>query len=153
MATSLEQLLAESACRDLVLASVEAVDQQNYAAFADLFCADGVLIRPDKRRLEGHVAILSAYASRNPDRLTRHLVCNHQVIADPVAGRASSTCSILLWSGKHSDAPTPSGRPADDLQQIGAFMDEFICTPAGWRIAQREAVFSLFQANKGELGR
>ncbi len=145
MANTLEQLLAVHACHALVLASVDAVDRQDYAALAHLFTPDGVLVRPDGQPIAGPAAILATYAARSPDRLTRHLVSNHRVQVSLLAGSATSVCTILLWSGKHSDARTPRGRPADELQQIGEIEDQLVQTPEGWRIAQRNASFSLFR--------
>lgn len=139
---ALEQLLAEQACRRIVLTGVQAVDGQDYAGFARLFTPDGVLVRPDGQRLEGRIAIEQAYAQRDPNRLTRHLVTNHHVtLHDPAS--ASSSCSVLLWSGRHSDVAGTNGRPADAAQLLGEFLDELVLTDEGWRISRRQAHFSL----------
>lgn len=141
----LETLLAEQACRDLVLAAAEAVDGRDFLALAALFETDGVLVRPDGVELRGHEAIISAYAARDLDRLTRHLVSNQRVSVDLVAGTARAACSVLLWSGRHSAAITPRGRPADPVQQVGEIHDVLAKTSKGWRIRRREAWFTLFQ--------
>jgi ketosteroid isomerase-like protein len=146
MNTDLDTLLAQQACRDLVLAAAEAVDGRQFTALAALFDTDGVLVRPDGVELRGRDAIVAAYAARDPDRLTRHLVSNQRVVVDLAAGTARSTCAVLLWSGRHSDAVTPRGRPADPVQQVGAIHDLLARTPEGWRIRRREAWFTLFQA-------
>ncbi len=145
MNTALDTLVAEAACRDLVLAAADAVDSRDFLAFADLFEARGVLVRPDGTELVGRPAIVAAYAARDPERLTRHLVSNQRVRVDLAAGTAQAACTVLLWSGRHSDALTPRGRPADALQQVGEIRDLLAKTPEGWRIRRREAWFTLFR--------
>lgn len=145
MNTALDTLVAEAACRDLVLAAADAVDGRDFLAFADLFETRGVLVRPDGSELVGRPAIVAAYAARDPERLTRHLVSNQRVRVDLAAGTAQAACSVLLWSGRHSDATTPRGRPADAQQQVGEIRDLLAKTPEGWRIRRREAWFTLFR--------
>lgn len=99
----LEHLLAEQACRHFVLASVEAVESQHHGAFTHRFTPEGVLIRPDGQRLEGRAAIEQAYAQRDPNR---HLITKHRLTLNGSA-QASSRCSVLLWSGRHSDVAGP----------------------------------------------
>lgn len=140
---ALQRLLAEQACRDLVLAAANAVDGRDYAALAALFEPDGVLVRPDGTELRGRPAIVAAYAARDPDRLTRHLVCNQRVQLDPTAATARVASTIALWSGRHSDPATPRGRPADSVQQVGEIRDLCVRTTDGWRIRRREAWFTL----------
>ncbi len=138
----LERLLAEQACQRIVLMTAYAVDEQDYAGLARLFTPDGILVRPDGSRLEGRAAITAVYAARDPDRLTRHLISNHLVDVHD-AGRASSRCAVQLWTGRHQDAVTPKGRPADPLQLVGEFIDELVLTAEGWRIRQRQGLFTL----------
>lgn len=142
-APSLEALVAEAECRALVLRSAEAVDAQDYAGFAECFCPDGALVRPDGSVLQGQAAIVQAYRARNPDRLTQHLLCNHQVVVDTATLTARSRCKVLLWSGQHSAQATPQGRPADALTQVGEFVDTLEYSAKGWRIRHREAFFIL----------
>ena len=145
MNTALDTLVAEAACRDLVLAAADAVDSRDFLAFADLFETRGVLVRPDGTELVGRPAIVAAYAARDPERLTRHLVSNQRVRVDLAVGTAQAACTVLLWSGRHSDALTPRGRPADAQQQVGEIRDLLAKTPEGWRIRRREAWFTLFR--------
>ena len=145
----LPRLLAENACRALVLAAADAVDRQDPAAFAALFTPDGVLVRPDGTLLQGREAIHAAYAARPADRLTRHLICNHSVQVEPDSRSASSRCTVLLWSGKRSDPETPQGRPAVGAQQVGEIDDLLALTTQGWRIARREARFVLHAGQGG----
>jgi hypothetical protein len=128
-----------------VLKTAQAVDEQDYAGFARLFIPDGILVRPDGQRIEGRAAIEQTYSKRDPDRLTRHLITNHIVTIHGPAS-ATSGCSILLWTGHHSDVASPNGRPADATELLGEFLDDLVMTPEGWRIRQRQARFSLQRA-------
>jgi hypothetical protein len=56
---------------------------------------------------------------------------------------ASAVSMVLLWSGNTSDKPGPQGRPADPMQIVGEFHDDFVHTSEGWRIAHRKAQFVL----------
>ncbi len=143
---SLELLQAERDCRELVLAAADAVDSRDYAAFAALFATDGVLLRPDGSQMQGRDAIEAAYVARDPDRLTQHLLSNQRIKVNLEAGTAQVASTVQLWTGRYSDAATPRGRPADAMQQIGEFRDQLVKTDEGWRIAQREAWFTLFKA-------
>jgi len=95
--------------------------------------------------LQGRAAIAAAYAARDPDRLTQHLVCNQYVDFDAQATGATVRSKVLLWSGRHSSPLTPQGRAADALSQVGEFLDVLVLTPEGWRIRRREARFILFR--------
>lgn len=143
--STLELLAAEAACRALVLQGAEAVDSGDAAGFAALFVADGLLVRPDGGLLQGRAAIAAAYAARDPDRLTQHLLCNQQVKVDLVAGEAQVRSKVLLWTGRHSTPLTPKGRAADALTQVGEFVDTLAHAAEGWRIRSRQAQFILYQ--------
>lgn len=136
----LESLRAESQARALVLSSARLVDAQDWRGFAELFAEDAELTRPDGSLLQGREAVFQAYAARSPERLTQHVLTNHELsLID--AHCAHSRCLVLLWSGLRSDPPSPKGRPADAAQQLGEFIDVLRHTPQGWRIARREARF------------
>ena len=139
----LESLLAEREARQVVLAAARLVDAQQWQAFAELFAEDGSLERPDGTLLQGRQAVYQAYATRSPERLTQHILTNHEVTVTG-AQSAQSRCLVLLWTGLRSDALTAKGRPADAAQQLGEFVDELRLTPEGWRLAKRQARF-LFQ--------
>jgi len=140
----LDVLLAENACRAQVLAAAAAVDGQDYAGLVRLFTPNATLARPDGVQLVGRQAIFDAYAARDPDRLTRHLVCNLAVSVQG-EGRAVASCRILLWSGRRSDPHTPRGRPADGKQQVGEIDDWLVQADGQWLIERREARFSLWR--------
>ncbi len=139
----LDAMLAEREVRALVLASARLVDAQDWRGFAELFAAEGELTRPDGSLMQGREAIFQVYAARDSERLTQHVITNHEVEITSEE-QARSRCLVLLWSGKRSDALGPKGRPADAAQQLGEFVDTLVRTPQGWRIARREARF-MFQ--------
>lgn len=143
--SSLELLAAEAACRALVLQGVEAVDSGDAAGLAAIFLPDGLLVRPDGSLLHGRAAIASAYAMRDPERLTQHLLCNQQVKVDLAAGAALVRSKVLLWTGRHSTPHTPKGRAADALTQVGELVDILAHTTEGWRISSRQAQFILYR--------
>lgn len=142
---TIDMLVAQEACRALVQTGADAVDAGDAAGFAALFTPDGVLVRPDGSQLQGPTAIAQAYAARDPDRLTQHLLCNYLVEVDIAQGTAVSRCKVLLWSGRHSAVPGKQGRPAEGPVQVGAFLDTLRQTPDGWRIHNRHAHFILYR--------
>ncbi|WNO04214.1 SgcJ/EcaC family oxidoreductase [Rhodoferax mekongensis] len=142
---AMESYAAEADCRALVLQAADAVDRADANAFAALFVADGTLVRPDGSLLQGRAAIAAAYAARDPDRLTQHLVSNQLVTLQPDGAAALVRSKVLLWSGRHSAPLTPQGRAADALSQVGEFVDAMEFSAEGWRIRRREAHFVLFR--------
>lgn len=149
--TRLLCLLAEQACRDLVVRAARFTDSRAYDDLARLFTEDGVLLRPGGAPLQGRDAIVASYRSRPAERLSRHLICNSLVHLETDT-TARGTSSVLLWSGLRTDEPTAWGRPAQPLEVLGEFEDVFSLTSAGWRISRREASFVLFRGN-GQGGR
>ena len=82
MHTALDTLVAEAACRDLVLAAADAVDGRDFLAFADLFETRGVLVRPDGcTRMAAPVVFefLSVACSNPNDEVTWQQVMSHAV--------------------------------------------------------------------------
>jgi ketosteroid isomerase-like protein len=144
--TTPEELAAQAHCCDVVLRAAEAVDDGDAQAFAALFAPDGVLVRPDGSHLQGRAAIAQAYASRDPDRLTQHLICNHRVTVNLAAGTAESHCKVLLWCGRRSAEASAKGRPADAMQQVGEMHDQLQREPHGWFIRKRIARFILYRS-------
>ncbi|GAB1391440.1 hypothetical protein MASR1M6_36220 [Rubrivivax sp.] len=134
------------ACRELIERSARCVDDGDARAFAELFTENAILVRPSGQALQGREAIFQTYAGRPPERITRHLVCNVVITLDAI-DRASARSDVLFWSGSANAADSPSGRPADARQLVGAFADTLVRgTDGGWRIQRREASFVLYSA-------
>ena len=143
-ATAAQQLLARQHCTDLVLASLDAVDQSRYSRLLDVYSIDATLTRPDGSVLCGSQAIAAAYAARPAQRLTRHVVSNHMVSVHLPTKSATSNCTITLWVGDASTQPSARGRLCDGPLQLGAIQDTLCLAQEGWRIQHRVASFSLF---------
>lgn len=142
MLSDVSALLAKQACREVVLQAADAVDAQDYDAFVALFTEDATLVRPGGPELKGRAEILQAYRSKDPHRMTHHLICNHQVtLTEP--NKASSRCKVLLYASDQRRELTPKGRLADAQQMAGVIQDALILTPEGWRIQSRHAWFEL----------
>jgi ketosteroid isomerase-like protein len=131
-----------AACQETILRVAAAADAGDASALAALFTVDAVLERPNAAPIHGSEAIRQVYASRSPERLTRHLVTN--TLVDVIApGESHATSLVLLWSGSMKDTAGPQGRPAVGRQMVGEFRDVLLATNEGWRIARRQALFVL----------
>jgi ketosteroid isomerase-like protein len=128
----------ERQCERLVLRSLRLFDERDWQAYADLFTEDGVFIRanaPDEP-LAGREAIRAALGRRPSSRLTRHLCTNLEIdVLDEAHARG--LCYLLLYAGDATQPQTAAGRPADAVQRIGEYHDEFLRTSGGWRISRR----------------
>jgi ketosteroid isomerase-like protein len=142
MLSDVAALLAKQACREVVLQAAEAVDAQNYNAFVALFTEDATLVRPGGAALTGRADILQAYRSKDPHRMTHHLICNHLVTLT-AADKAVSRCKVVLYASDQRRALTPKGRQADAQQLAGVIEDALVLTAQGWLIQHRQAWFEL----------
>src|SRR6218665_1397922 len=61
--SAVDRMLAEQACRDLVVQAAAFTDAQSHEDFAALFTEDGVLIRPGPEHIQGQAAIIESYRS------------------------------------------------------------------------------------------
>ncbi|MDH4393882.1 MAG: nuclear transport factor 2 family protein [Aquabacterium sp.] len=135
-------MLAEWACRSLVLRAAALADAGQADGLAALFTPDALLTRPNGVALRGREAIARAYHDRPAHRITAHLVCG--TLFDAVgAHQARATSHVLLWVGDARTACGPKGRAAEAQQIVGRFIDHFVADADGWRIAERVACFDL----------
>lgn len=143
--TPRERMEIEHACQKVMLKSISTFDGRDFSGFAGLFAPDGVFVRanqPDAPLL-GREAIQAALQSRPADRLTRHLCTNIEidvVDADHAVGR----CYLYLFSASASEPDQVGGRPADPTQRLGEYLDQYVRTPEGWRIARRDGKVVMF---------
>lgn len=142
MLSDVATLLAKQACREVVLQAAEAVDAQDYDAFVALFTEDASLVRPGGPEIKGRADILQAYLSKDPHRMTHHLICNHLVTLT-APDRAASRCKVLLYASDQRRTLTPKGRQADAQQMAGVIEDALVHTAEGWKIQSRRAWFEL----------
>lgn len=139
------ELFAEKHCRDVVLAAARAVDAQDYAALVALFTQDATLVRPGGEPLQGRAAIMTSYASKNPDRLTRHVVSNHSVQMQGREG-ALSQCTVQLYASDQRTPLSARGRAAEPVVLLGQIADRLVRTGQGWLIQERRAWFDMHLA-------
>jgi hypothetical protein len=119
-----EQRAVEHDCARLVAHYANLNDRGDWPALAELFVADGRLARPTAPDdwIVGKDAILAAFEAR-PPRRTRHL-CTNVVIEVRNEREAIGECAIALYL-------------SETVVKVGTFRDRFVCTPAGWRFAER----------------
>jgi uncharacterized protein (TIGR02246 family) len=139
----IDVLLIERACERVIIDSATFNDLREFAALAELYTPDGVVVRPNGQRLEGRAAIEAGYAKGPPERVTRHVCSNVRVEVDgPDAARA--TTLVLIVSGQRSDDPDVSfGVVPNDRHMVGEFADRLVRTDEGWRIAERRASLAM----------
>jgi hypothetical protein len=105
---------------------------------------DVAFVRPDGQVLKGPKAVRDAYARRDPNRLTRHLLSNvHLRWSSP--DRVDTSASVLLWTGRLSDEATASGRPADPDQKLGEHRDVLVLKDGRWWLLRRQSEFVFFR--------
>lgn len=139
----MDRLMAEDACRRLILESASRADAPDAEGLSNLYTPDGVLVRPGAEPLQGRAAIAAAYRGRPVERITRHLLTN-VVVAVASRHAASAVSTVLLWSTDQGESCGPFGRPAHPRQVVGEFHDVFTQCDGDWLISRREAKFIMF---------
>ena len=131
-----ERRAIEADCERLIRRYVNLNDAQDWEAVAALYTEDARFARPSKpgEFIEGRAAILESFLAR-PTRAQRHVIANTVVeVESPTEARAFSV--IVLYMG---DAADDGGLPVMDAKSplVGTFTDRLVCTPKGWRFAER----------------
>lgn len=131
-ASQVQAETTEAACRSLVLDYAYYRDRPDADAFANLFAEDGTL-----------VVLGEEYASREKIRARLQ-----GAAAGPVFRHMMSTIRIFPRDEDHADgvsyvtvytAPPGDGpMPVQGFAAIGEYHDQFVRTPAGWKIQRRE---------------
>jgi len=136
--TEIEILAAESACHALCVDYCEIVDTQDYPRLREIFADDAVFARPTAAQdpTRGVENIVASFESRPRTRMTQHFVTNIRVRVESSTA-ASGSCRILLYMCDASEPETAEGRQAAPKQLIGVYLDRFVRTKDGWRIAER----------------
>ena len=139
----IDDTAGERACERLVMDFAYFSDRQDYESLANLFVADGTMIRPSGDPLIGREAIIKSYQSRAAGRITRHVCTNIRITVES-ANRARGLRYAVVYSANANEPPEAHfGIKADARQLIGEFEDEFVRTPEGWRIESRRARFVM----------
>lgn len=139
-ATALRGLLDREAIRDLVVAYAHHVDRGEPDLTAALFTPDGELRIFERGRAEhvreriGREAIAEAMAGLRRYDLTLHVVANHRNEIDGDAAIGETYC--LAHHVRDVERPDGSRGPSDYVMHI-RYLDRYLRTDEGWRIAQR----------------
>lgn len=138
---------AEADCIRLTTAFAVHLDNRRYEAVADLFTADA-LYNPRGVPYRGREQILGYLRGRPAARRSRHVVANQLVrVVDP--RMATGECVLLYFV--HEGPPAESvPAPLDGIELVGDYLDRFVLTDDGWRIAERIGTV-VFQ--RGATGR
>jgi hypothetical protein len=134
----------EQAINALIVRVGWAIDHSDLAVLADCLHPDVTFLRPGGQILQGPHAVCGAYAQRDPDRITRHLLSNvHLTWSSP--DRVEAHTTVLLWTGRLSDEATESGRPADAVQKLGDHRDILAFEAERWWLLRRQSEFVFFR--------
>ncbi len=128
----------ELACTKLVNQFEVYNDLGRYDELAELFTEDGRYARPTAPAnfVEGKANLLAAFKARPKDRLVRHLVTN--ILIDVTSSTTAKGISYVTQYSGSTDKPAPThGWQANPSCLVGEYTDDFVLTPAGWKIGQR----------------
>lgn len=128
---------AKIACTDLVMDYAHHRDNFNAESFANLFTEDGVLVIGEDR-WQGRAAIQARIEALDNSATTRHYMSSIRV--SPIdADHASGVSYVVIYRA-------PQGNPAiSGPILIGDYIDRYVRTEAGWKIAHRELVTTFTQ--------
>lgn len=138
------QAAHEQAIHALLIRVGWAIDHGDMDALASCLHPDVAFVRPDGQVLQGPQAVRDAYARRDPDRITRHLLSNMHLLWSST-DRVEAQASVLLWTGRQSDEATASGRPADPVQKLGEHHDVLVLKDGRWWLLRRQSEFVFFR--------
>jgi len=130
-----ERTTAISDCQRLSIAFCNHLDGRRYEALAGLFAPDGVFERAGKP-VTGPASIQAEMGKRPADMATMHLCTNIQI--DPIDDTHADGVTyyfVLMQTGVTGNGPYPMPR----METAGMFIDKFVRTNQGWRIAHRRA--------------
>ncbi len=129
------RLQAESACRQVIHELALHTDAGDYAQALALFADDAVMDR-DGERFVGIEALRAAYATRPPNRITRHVLANTVVrLLSPDEAEAISYVTVYRHVRSGADDRPPYAMTGPDV--LGEYRDRFRRTAAGWRLSAR----------------
>lgn len=133
----------EQAIQALMVRLSWAIDHGDLVALMACLHQDVAFVRPDGQVLQGIQAVRDAYAQRDPERITRHLLSN-VLLTWTSPDRVMAQSMVMLWTGRFSDAPTPAGRPRDPVQKLGEHRDVWALVDEHWCLLQRQSEFVFF---------
>lgn len=125
---------ALAACQRLVSAFAHHVDHRDAEKVVQLFAEDGTFERRGEI-LRGQAEIRASQAKRPPGVVVRHVCApSHLELIDAEHARGVTYFQIFRANGSSNEV-----LPMPHPEVLGQFEDEFVLTPAGWRIQARRA--------------
>ncbi|MGI6853584.1 nuclear transport factor 2 family protein [Mesorhizobium sp. 1B3] len=124
----------EQACIRLSNAFATYLDTKRYEDVVALF-TDDARYRPRDHVYIGHEGVRAYLSSRPENRRSRHVISNHLVeVVTP--NEARGRCVIVYYA---DESGAPEGRPAPlaGPRLVADYVDRFVLTETGWRIAER----------------
>jgi hypothetical protein len=130
-----ERTTAISDCQRLSIAFCNHLDARRYEALAALFAPDGVFERAGNP-VTGPAAIQAEMSKRPPDMATMHVTGNIQIdLTDDTHADGVTYYFVLMQTKVTGNGPFPM----PGMETAGMFIDKFVRTPQGWRLALRRA--------------
>lgn len=129
----------EQACQRLVNEFAVFNDAGRFQELVELFTDDARYARPiaPDAFIVGKADILASFEARPKERVGRHLITNVIIdVQDEM--NASGFCYVTLYSGSTEHKAEKFGLQAQASQFIGEYRDRFVCTPQGWKFAERK---------------
>lgn len=131
-----ETMLIEHHCMRLQTAYAIAADQGDVDSFVNCFSEDGAVSVPGSPTFSGHEAIRASIVALGSLGVTyRHVITNSLVTVDSFDA-AHGICYLLTFNSS-APADDVGSRPIEAPGTVGEYVDEFVRTPAGWRIKHR----------------
>ena len=134
----LDLLLAERACERLSLQFGLFNDTGRFHELAELFVADGILVRPlaPNAPLQGREAILRDFTDKLRGFTVRHVFTN--ILIDVQS--ADQATGITYYTVYRQEFVPPPGQAFDfeGVVYLGEYHDTFRRTAEGWRFASRD---------------
>lgn len=125
----------EAECVALSNAFAYHLDHKEYDALVALFAPDGTFVRTGVR-LEGRAAILAAMRNRPAEQFTRHVTTNFH-FTEVTQSRA---WAVFYNMSYYAFLPgNPPYTYAPERMMLLDFVDQYVLTPEGWRIHERDA--------------
>lgn len=149
--TPTDRLLAERACERLMVDYARFVDFGEARKVASLFTEDGWWEAEGGLRMAGRAEILAGFGRREgvTRRQSRHVCTNLWV---DVHGADESIGGCYLVNYRHDSRTGAAEKPAPmDLPKfVGEYLDRYVRTPEGWRIASRLCSMAFVRATHGD---
>jgi hypothetical protein len=142
-ATAHDDERAERACERLSIAFAIGVDRFDDDAVLNLFTHDGVFNRPGNV-VKGRDALHGWLKGRPRDVVTRH-ICTNISIKVINKKEASGITYFTFYRGAKDGEPSVLPLHGPDI--VGEYLDRFLLTDDGWRIAERAVAFAFQKSN------